>query len=162
MTYYIIRQKSTGAHLSETRGAYTGSEPTKDLPPRLFSALGPAKCALAHWLQGACLGEWEEDIGRVPGRVIQPGGGPRDPDDFEVISVRLMGVLQSARVWPKWRKIEDREEFVKHVLASRLGGQGRISAIKIFRAQEGAGLMHAKMAVECCINGGDNVSWPWE
>lgn len=51
--YFAIKHIPSGDFLPEYTGrGYTSCEPCSNVPPRLFTTQGGAKCALTWWLQG--------------------------------------------------------------------------------------------------------------
>lgn len=101
LTFFVIREKSTGFMLPPGRYSHTRAEPANPVlhPPRLFTKAHVAQAALRCWLQGV----WREDYsysyddwqGGSPefcGHKIEPRS--RDPKDFEVVPL-LVSVLPS-------------------------------------------------------------------
>ncbi len=107
--YYAIQQKSTGYFLP-TIPRYGGStftvpQPANKAVPRLFTKKRSAVTALGWWLKGGHT-QKAAKVGRAAGlsnlgdyeppeyeSVPQPN---RDPDDFEVISMQLIRVMEGA------------------------------------------------------------------
>ena len=93
MTYYAIRQKSTGHFLPQDgRGrGFTFTEPNACLagPPRLFAKRASAGAALRCWLQG----HWELRVAYrgedVYHDIEKKPRASRQPEDFEVVEVKL-------------------------------------------------------------------------
>lgn len=99
-TFYVIRHKATHELMPEVHTGYThwkpGQENSRRSPiPRLFISEKKAKAALRSYLQG--------EFAWVP---VHSGGisltfvdkrkriNPRNPDDFEVLEMRLIDPLK--------------------------------------------------------------------
>lgn len=52
MNYFIIVDEATGEWLPQTKGGFTGVEPTKAEPPRLYVDETSAKISLSIWKRG--------------------------------------------------------------------------------------------------------------
>lgn len=93
MKHFAIRQKSTGMFLpaSKRRMGFTNDIPVDGtiVPPRLFNKTGAAKNALRWWLDGPWRGDWDYESGDCMGAVAINPRIPRDPDDMEIVIIKL-------------------------------------------------------------------------
>ena len=85
MTFYAIRQISTGWFLPQTRcgRGYTQTSPERDCIPRLHHSLAGARQALSWWLDG----KWVSDGDGSPYRVRDQDQPFRDDNDMEIVEV---------------------------------------------------------------------------
>lgn len=96
MTFWAIRQKSTGHFLPEIgpKTGYSFTSPTSiDLKqPRLFRTEKEAKGSMRAWLRGRHKAVFDpEDYGVVGTEVERDP--TRDPNDFEVVELELTPVV---------------------------------------------------------------------
>lgn len=101
-TYYAIREKATGNFLPQSDrtvgSGFTKFEPRKPeaVPPRLFTSIGAARCALTWWLKGHHKQNTDTDedyFGHSYTYTIGPTGPvpgtARDPNSMEIVSINL-------------------------------------------------------------------------
>ena len=93
MTYYAIRQISTGWFLPTTRfnRGFTHTKPTEDCIPRLFDNKRGAVMALEWWLDGRYSSDEDGCIFRVR-EQHQPRD--RDPNDMEIVEMSVLPVTR--------------------------------------------------------------------
>lgn len=93
MTYYAIRQMSTGYFMpqSKRRKGFTWDEPVKDCIPRLFKRACDARNALNHWLDGKSELTYTVSNWTGPGEYSLTTKGNRYHlrDDMEVVRVAV-------------------------------------------------------------------------
>ena len=106
--YFCIEQLSTGLHLPSPGrkfGGFTSQEPTDKRPPRLFMTKRGAPYALTWWLKGICHvkirtscthGYWGPDEDIYEDFFIDPPENARDPKDFYVNAVQILGAITYA------------------------------------------------------------------
>lgn len=87
--FLAIRHKPTGGFLPAVRGyGFTRTEPSLELPPRLFEKPGPCRQALNRWLEGELYEGNEDDSGFITLRHV------RRPDrrkhEYEIVEIELI------------------------------------------------------------------------
>lgn len=87
--FLAIRHIPSGGFLpAQTSYGFTRTEPTLVDPPRLFTKKGPAKQALARWLEGALYeGNYDEDTNETSLKLVPRPH--RRAAEMEIVEVEL-------------------------------------------------------------------------
>ena len=96
MTFYAIKQRSTGAYLPSTddkgrarRRGFTYTEPSLTEPPRLFRRYSSANLALKCWLKGRWFRNDYQDLQGEYVESININPADRNKDDFDVVAIEI-------------------------------------------------------------------------
>jgi hypothetical protein len=99
MTYYVIKQISTGKYLPLRKKSQTHSNMTDKGPPRLFKRKGDARQALNYWLKGKWYIEvyspecYDTDLG-----VVVMPNTQRDAEDYTIVEVKLVEKIEMQHI----------------------------------------------------------------
>lgn len=87
--FLAIRHNPSGGFLPATKGyGFTREEPTLLKPPRLFEKVGPAKQALARWLEGEMFESEISDENEIAIRIV--ARPDRKPELMEIVEIELI------------------------------------------------------------------------
>lgn len=88
--FLAIRHKPTGGLLPAVKGyGFTRAAPTHDEAPRLFKKLGPAKQALARWLEGELYeGAEDDESNQISLRLVPKKD--RKACDMELVEIEVL------------------------------------------------------------------------